>query len=372
MLGQFVSLQRGQSYHSALLGLPGPMLLGLGTIERNGGFKGSKLKTYGGETSDKILLTPGDLYVSLKDVTHSADLLGAVARVPAEVPLGRLTQDTIRLNIENDSVDSAFLYYTLHAPAYRAYCRVHSTGTTNLDLSQKDFLSYRFWVPGRSEQRAIAEVLGALDDKIAANTKLATTIEELVGAVFVSLEPSTAGDVFLGDLLSFEYGKPLPAEIRVPGAVKVIGSGGAVGVHDTPIVADSGVVVGRKGTAGAVHWVDGPHWPIDTTYFVEPKGPDVSSEYAFFALRGLGLKELNSDSAVPGLNRNEAMAIRRPFHSGLVRRKFTETARPMITLSSQISRESQQLAELRDTLLPQLMSGALRVRDAETIVSEAV
>jgi hypothetical protein len=81
-LGDLVSLQRGTTYKSALLGQPGPTLLGLASIQRNGGFRNDNLKTYGGDSPDKLLLGPGDIYVSLKDVTQSADLLGAIARVP--------------------------------------------------------------------------------------------------------------------------------------------------------------------------------------------------------------------------------------------------------------------------------------------------
>jgi len=48
ILGDYFELQRGTTYKSALLGQAGPVLLGLGSIERNGGFKGDNLKTYGG------------------------------------------------------------------------------------------------------------------------------------------------------------------------------------------------------------------------------------------------------------------------------------------------------------------------------------
>jgi type I restriction enzyme, S subunit len=84
-LADFVTLQRGTTYKSRLLGLPGPVLLGLASIQRNGGFRDDSLQTYGGDSPSKLLLEPGDLYVSLKDVTQSADLLGAVARVPPGV-----------------------------------------------------------------------------------------------------------------------------------------------------------------------------------------------------------------------------------------------------------------------------------------------
>ena len=67
-LGDVVTLQRGTTYKSALLGQDGPVLLGLASIQRNGGFRDDNLKTYGGDSPEKLTLRPGDIYVSLKDV----------------------------------------------------------------------------------------------------------------------------------------------------------------------------------------------------------------------------------------------------------------------------------------------------------------
>lgn len=77
--------------------------------------------------------------------------------------------------------------------------------------------------------------------------------------------------VDLGTVLDLEYGKALPAKDRESsGTVPVYGSNGIVGYHDTALVAGPCVVVGRKGSAGAVNVSEGRCWPIDTTYFVEP------------------------------------------------------------------------------------------------------
>src|SRR5690606_17954367 len=97
VIGEDFTLQRGTTYDSRLVGLPGPVLLGLTTIERNGGFRRNAITAYGGDSPDKLLVRPGEMYVALKDVTQAGDLLGAVARLPADYPVGRLTQDTVKL-----------------------------------------------------------------------------------------------------------------------------------------------------------------------------------------------------------------------------------------------------------------------------------
>ena len=182
VFGDFFTLQRGNTYKSALLGQPGPVLLGLGSIQRNGGFKGEKLKTYGGHSDPRILLVPGDIYVSLKDVTQSADLLGAVARVPAEIEQGRVTQDTVKL-VFKEGAPRNYLYWLMRTPQYRAFCKSHGTGTTNLGLPREDFLS--FSVPEHTPEREQAvETIQLLEDKIELNRRMNETLEEMARALF--------------------------------------------------------------------------------------------------------------------------------------------------------------------------------------------
>ena len=158
-LGDYFTLQRGTTYKSRLLGQPGPVLLGLATIQRNGGFRRDSLQTYGGDSPAKLLVQPGDLYLSLKDVTQSADLLGAVARLPVDHPPGRLTQDTVKLEPKRSDVPLDYLYWVLRTPQYRSYCRAHATGTTNLGLAREDLLTYPAPEP-TPVQRKIVEKIG--------------------------------------------------------------------------------------------------------------------------------------------------------------------------------------------------------------------
>lgn len=184
-VGDVVALQRGTTYKSSLLGQPGPVLLGLATIERDGGFRDGNLVTYGGDSPDKLLLRPGDLYVSLKDVTQSGDLLGAVARLPKSVACGRLTQDTVKLILKGRSFSPSYLYWLLRTPTYRRYCRERGIGTTNLALSREDFLHYP--VPPETPARAeIVALLDVIESKIDLNCKMNQTLEAMAQALFRS------------------------------------------------------------------------------------------------------------------------------------------------------------------------------------------
>ena len=191
-LGEVVTLVRGTTYKSKLLGRPGPVLLGLASIQRNGGFRDDSLKTYGGESKPKLLLKPGDLYVSLKDVTQSADLLGAVARVPQSIHVGRLTQDTVKLEIGDSQFPPDLIYWTLRAPQFRSYCRSHATGTTNLGLSREDFLAFRL-PPATTSTLSFVELLEAIESRIenllGANAMLEAFAQAVFKSWFVDFDP---------------------------------------------------------------------------------------------------------------------------------------------------------------------------------------
>jgi type I restriction enzyme S subunit len=225
-------------------------------------------------------------------------------------------------------------------------------------------------VPPLSDQQAVADVLGALDDKIEVNRRIETVSWTLAEAEFDALTEETREQVPLGSVVDLAYGKALPARSRVPGDTPVFGSGGVVGWHDKQLVAGPGVIVGRKGTAGAVHWSHAGFYPIDTTFYVDKA--KVPMLFAYFALRSLGLEDMNSDSAVPGLNRTAALLrpVSIPRSDSLD--EFSKRCGPLVESAESSRRESRILEALRDTLLPKLLSGGLRVRDAESQVEEAV
>ncbi len=103
----------------------------------------------------------------------------------------------------------------------------------------------------------------------------------------------------IGSFAPFSYGKGLPERQRnQDGTIPVFGSNGIVGTHTEDFVNSSGVIIGRKGTVGAVHFCKSPFWPIDTTFYIESK-PDQDICYVYYLLRSLGLEHMNADSAVP-------------------------------------------------------------------------
>jgi type I restriction enzyme, S subunit len=264
--------------------------------------------------------------------------------------------------------------------------------------------------PTLPEQQAIATILGALDDKIDLNRRMNETLESMARAIFKSwfvdfdpvhakmegkqpsgMDAETAAlfpdrlveselglipegwEVLrLSDLIVLSYGKSLTKRDRNSGPIPVYGSGGVTGNHDKSLVSGPGIIVGRKGTIGTVYWERGPFYPIDTVFYVDWKVEQHTWHWLRISLDWLLLPELGSDSAVPGLNRNTAYAQNLVFPSTQVLVSFETSVDGLDKAIAANEKESRTLAELRDLLLPKLLSGEIRVKEAEQMVEAAV
>ncbi|MCB1960491.1 MAG: N-6 DNA methylase [Rhodocyclaceae bacterium] len=108
------------------------------------------------------------------------------------------------------------------------------------------------------------------------------------------------------EVCTLEYGASLPKAKRADGPYPVVGSNGITGYHTEYLVEGPAIVVGRKGSAGEVTWIDRNCFPIDTTYYVRPTNPSESdTRYLYRILKTLNLPELRGGAGIPGLNRND-------------------------------------------------------------------
>jgi type I restriction enzyme S subunit len=112
----------------------------------------------------------------------------------------------------------------------------------------------------------------------------------------------------LGGEIELAYGKALASHTREAGNVNVFGSNGIVGTHTVACVDGPGIIVGRKGSVGEIRYSSAAFWPIDTTYFVVKKR-EHDWRFLYHLLRHADLTALNSHSAVPGLNREDAYSV---------------------------------------------------------------
>ena len=84
-----------------------------------------------------------------------------------------------------------------------------------------------------------------------------------------------------------------------------MGSNGVFGYHNKFIVKGPTIIVGRKGSAGKVTWIEKDNYPIDTTFYVKKINGEVDYKFLYYVLRDINLENLALGAGVPGLNRND-------------------------------------------------------------------
>jgi type I restriction enzyme S subunit len=165
----------------------------------------------------------------------------------------------------------------------------------------------------------------------------------------------------LGDILILNYGKSLAAKDRIPGSFPVYGSNGIVGFHNEAIIDKRGLIVGRKGSAGNVHFSKTPFCPIDTTFYIIEDDTDLDLVFLYYLLINLNLKRILGDVGVPGLNREMAYLEEVSYPVDIPEQR--KIAYVLSTIQAAIEKQQQiieRTTELKKALMHKLFTEGLR------------
>ncbi|MDR1488765.1 MAG: restriction endonuclease subunit S, partial [Holosporales bacterium] len=268
------------------------------------------------------------------------------------------------LNVKKNT-DKTFIRYVLTDNKFQSYIDNVAHGTTIKNVSLKTLREYTFLLPPLLEQKPIASILSSLDDKIDLLYRQNKTLEALAETLFRQWFVEEADESWkegkLGDIVELLYGKGLKDNIRTGNGYPVVGSSGIVGYHSEYLVKGPGIVIGRKGTLGKAIYLFENFFPIDTTYYVKSKTNTDTLLYEYFLLKTINFAEMNTDSAVPGLNRDMALSTEILIPPYKIRGKFNEICSCLMKKMCYNDIQIGQLEALRDSLLPKLMSGEVGV-----------
>lgn len=173
------------------------------------------------------------------------------------------------------------------------------------NVSKKHLKSIELPLPPIEIQREIVAELDGYQKIIDAAQTIIQTYKPTI-----KINPEWESKPFK-EVATLEYGKALPSRDRQDGSFPVLGSNGVSGTHKEYLVAGPGVVVGRKGSAGEVTWVENNFFPIDTTYYIKLVDEDKSDiKFIYFQLSSMNLQQLKNGAGIPGLNREDVYAAK--------------------------------------------------------------
>ena len=345
-------------------------------------------------------------------------------------PEGWLNQHVFRV-IPADGIEPTFFYCLLRylKPNFVGIAR--NKQTTGLGhVTKRDLENIEAAYPELPEQRAIAHILGTLDDKIELNRKQNETLEAMARALFkawfVDFEPVRAKqegrvgapfmaptsppaqhpgvmnhaptawpqhilDLFpdrlveselgeipegwelrpVGNFADLKGGKQLEREqIAAVGEIPVFGGAGVMGYTANHNADGFVIAVGRVGAyCGQFFSHRGKAWINNNASLIHQRNENLG-EWLFLSLHHADIDVIKKGAAQPFVSNGDIAKIPLIWPGEQVVRSFSAAAAPLMMAQESKTEESKSLAQLRDTLLPQLISGELRIKDAEAFLKE--
>ncbi len=290
------------------------------------------------------------------------------------------------MNPNPNILDRMFLYYELQSPRFKGYIDRMSTGSTIKHISLKTMRNYSFTFPSIVNQRQISSILKSLDDKIDVNRQINDNLEKQAQALFKSwfvdfepfryqsFEESELGRIPEGwrvGILDDIIKENVKSKIQVKEARGVMGeypfftSGSTILKYKVPLVTGRNLYLNTGGVAGVKYYIGNAAYSTDTWCIC---GIDNYSDYLYLYLKSIE-DILNSQyfegSALKHLKKKSLKDRILVIPPSITISEFNNIVVPMFDKINSLYHQNLRLATIRDTLLPRLMSGELKINDIE-------
>ena len=301
----------------------------------------------------------------------------AISKIPLTT-----NQACCNLMINPEKADYRFVYYALASDYNRLASLANGGAQQNLNAQQiKDFEIPKFTL---EEQKRIADFLSSLDDKIELNRQINDNLEQQAQALFkswfVDFEPFKDGEFIeselgmipkgwkvgeLGEIAEFKRGKTITQKDTVLGCIPVIAGGlEPAYYHNKANTSAPIVTISASGAnAGYTQILFEDVWASDCS-FIDSTCDYLLFAYCFLSINSRILRHAQVGAAQPHVYAKDVNAFALPIPNDTnIIKQFILQIEPMFEMIGNLRSEIKELAQLRDTLLPRLMSGELKINE---------
>jgi type I restriction enzyme S subunit len=166
----------------------------------------------------------------------------------------------------------------------------------------------------------------------------------------------------LESLLEIKYGKD--HKKLDEGNIPVYGTGGIMRYVDKSLYEKDSILIPRKGSLGNVYYISEPFWTVDTLFYSKIKSNSYR-KYLYYRIKNLDLASMDVGSAVPSLTTSLLKKLSIIVPPSELVEKFEKQVTQYFNLTNHNIKENQTLKSQRDTLLPKLVSGKVRIKGFE-------
>lgn len=263
----------------------------------------------------------------------------------------------------SESVDPVYLSYVLSSWEAQLYFISRSTSSGGqANISPTIINGFEVPLPDLNTQKKIAKVLDQLDRKIRNNQLINRNLQEQAQAIynnmFIEAKDETWENGLLGDLIIVKYGKD--HRKLDSGEYPVYGSGGIMRYVSEYLYKGESVLIPRKGSLNNVLYVNGAFWTVDTMFYTEMKRPNIA-KFVYHFVKSKDLLSMNTGSAVPSMTKDLLNSLEITIPSEEVLMLFEKRMHPLYRTMQVSETEIKTLEELRDALIPKLLSGEISV-----------
>lgn len=307
----------------------------------------------------RYIVNKGDILISV------VGTIGLVGIVGDTLDKANQTENCDKIiNIKN--VLPEYLYYYLISSFGQDEIRKGIVGAVQPKLPLKNVQDISIFYPSIKEQERIVNILSSVDEKIemnnAINNNLKQQTQALYQQMFITNRNPNWKKGMLSDLVTIRYGKD--HKKLENGIYPVYGSGGIMRYVERPLYTGESVLIPRKGTLNNVMYVNGAFWSVDTMFYTEMLYSNVA-KFVYHFVKSKDLASMNAGSAVPSMTTNILNAMQLYIPDTETLSTFEEIVSPIYSQMKENEEQSKKLADLRDTLLPRLMSSEVDVSEIE-------
>lgn len=311
----------------------------------------------------------------------------------------RINSGMVIIRNKTDIFNTDFLYQLLKSPIIKEQYKYLSSGTAQPQLPIRDIKRIKLEIPPLETQEKIANILSSLDDKIELNNEMNKTLEEIAQALykrwFVDFEfPNENGEPYKssgGEMVESELGMiPKGWEVckfsdiseihdskRIPLSKRerekreniypYYGAASLMDYVDDYIFDGEYILMGEDGTVvdsngyPILQYVWGKFWVNNHAHVLTGKVP-FSNHYLYLLLKNTNVSHIVTGAVQPKINQKNLNSLKCIMPDTKLLNKFNNLVKYKFEIIKNLSEEKQELEELRDTLLPKLMSGEIRVK----------
>lgn len=281
----------------------------------------------------------------------------------------------------NNGINDKWLYYLLSQDSFFNFVMSGTKGTKMPRGDKSQIMKFPVALPPLDEQKKIAGVLSALDDKIELNNKINRNLEAQAQAIFkswfIDFEPFKNGKFIdselgkipegwsigtIGDISIISTGKrPDKKSVNKSNEtpIPIIGASSIMGYTNKALYNDKILITGRVGTHGIIQKIDSPCWPSDNTLILRSK----NLNFLHNCLLLINWKSMNRGSTQPLITQNDLKNTRIILPQDKIIQNYEQLVHYFDIKFHNNNKEIYALSQICDLLLPKLMSGEVNISD---------